>query len=234
MYTLTARAMEDARKKAFDHCLLMNRVHDSEYYEDIYDTYLEKEYQHMEEVWVNTKRTKEIYDKVYPKDESKLVGNYFVTIRPDERLIDFASFKTIVDKYLERKMIKSAFYSFEQKGESLETLGQGFHVHIIVMGTTCTSQAQLKDRTISTFKHCTAANCIEVCYIPDYQQRQNRVNYLVDYTSKKGYKIQTKIWDALWRQSVGLQDTYGICPLSSPVSGQRDTNIVEDHTVDQS
>lgn len=234
MYTLTARAMEDARKKASEHCQIMGRFRDPEYYEEIYERFLEIEYQHMEEVWINTKRTKEIYDKVYPKDKSKLVGNYFVTVRPDEQLIDFTSFKAIVDQYVTRKIWKEVFYSFEQKGESLETLGTGFHFHMIINGTSCTSKAQVLDRTISTFKCCTADNCIEVCYIPDHQQRQNRVNYLVDYTSKKGYKINTKIWDALWRQSIGLQDTYGICPLSSPVSGQRDTNIVEDHTVDQS
>lgn len=127
---------------------------------------------------------------------------FMITIRPDTNKINFATFKNDVDNFLTRTMFHKIHHcSFEQKGTSLDTLGHGFHVHII-SETTCRSKGEVLRNTISTFKRYTADNCIQVdvCKNPE----ETIQNYLIDYKSKDGHKEITKEWDARWREQVGL------------------------------
>lgn len=135
------------------------------------------------------------------------VKTYFITIRPDERQITFDDFYAIVRKFTERKCITSFQLSFEQKGLTLDTLGTGFHVHIIAQVTQRSKGELLRD-TQSTFARCTAANCIDVKPLARTVDVQNVSRYLTSYDSDDGHKIVTKEWDSLWRQKEGLSALY--------------------------
>lgn len=134
----------------------------------------------------------------------KANGTYLITIRPANGH-DLATFYETVRRFTDRKTIANFTLSFEQKGTSLETLGNGMHVHIVA-ATTFRSKADVLRAAISTFKHMAADNCIDVrlCRTPQLVI----ANYLVDYQSDDGHKQTTREWDALWRERTGLLPLY--------------------------
>lgn len=137
--------------------------------------------------------------------EEKATHTYFITIRPDETKTTFVNFYNDVRVFTLRRCFQNYTLSFEQKGTTEETLGQGYHVHIIARMTQRSKGEVLRD-TQSSFKQYTAANCIDVqvCKNPD----ETIQHYLVDYESKDGHKKPTQEWDAIWRANYSLQPTY--------------------------
>lgn len=139
---------------------------------------------------------------------AKATHTFMITIRPECKKINLHTFKQDVDSYIQRKMFKHIHgCSFEQKGTSDDTLGNGFHVHIVAE-TTCRSKGELLRNTISTFQQYTAAQCIQVdvCKNPESVVQ----DYLIDYKSQDGHKEITKEWDSLWRERERLA-----CPIKS-------------------
>lgn len=188
----------------------------------IYDTYRENGYSKEEsETIAKTTIMKDFdstctlgielmerFKNMIPKKDS---GHYMITIRPDEKKIKFAIFKTLVEKFVKKKMIIYT-YSFEQKGTNPETIGSGFHVHII--GTirqrdkhTALTQA------CNFFADCTNPNCIQIDYCKHPEATIQ--NYLIDYKSEDNHKEITKIGDNIWRNENNLQEIYSN-NLSSP------------------
>lgn len=130
---------------------------------------------------------------------------FMITIRPDTNKINFNDFYSLVYKYISRKCFVSYTLSFEQKGISTDTLGHGFHVHIIADLTQKGKAMVLRD-TQSTFNRCTAANCIQVdwCRNP----KETIQGYLIDYKSSDNHKQETKHWDQIWRERENLLSIY--------------------------
>lgn len=134
----------------------------------------------------------------------------FITIRPN-LTTTWVEFKQVCDKYLSSKRWIDGSYSYEQKGESLDTVGTGFHLHIIA-DTTWRSKAECLRDTINAFKSCCAPNCIKV--IPTKTPQKLIKDYLVDYKSDDDHKEVTQVWDALWRDNLQLPHLHNL-PLSS-------------------
>lgn len=105
--------------------------------------------------------------------------------------------------------------SFEQKGTTTETMGHGYHTHIIATMKQKSKGEVLRD-TQSSFQHTTAPNCIDVSLCKNPEEVVQ--NYLIDYVSNDNHKITTKEYDSIWRTSLNLQATYIELPtsLSSP------------------
>lgn len=165
-------------------------------------------------------------------DEGMLNSNnikqtYFITIRPDTSAIKFYEFYNTVSNYLNRKCFIDYKCSFEQKGTNDETLGQGFHVHIIAKMRQRSKGEVLRD-TQRTFKQSTSANCIQVDLLKTTEDLNQTIAYLDDYTSDDGHKMPTKEWDKEWRKRLGLQDSYKILgPLPAIKSGAGSVIIKE-------
>lgn len=120
-------------------------------------------------------------------------NTFFITVRPDEKKTTFQDFYAKVASFTKRQCFLSYTLSFEQKGTSDDTLGQGFHVHIVARMKQRSKGEVLRD-TQNTFKHCAAANCIDVSLAP--RPKELVQNYLVDYNANDGHKQETKQWDA--------------------------------------
>lgn len=131
--------------------------------------------------------------------------HFFITIRPDDKKIKFIDFYNKIYTFLHRKCIKSYFVTFEQKGMSVTDLGNGFHTHIICTSDVSGIKNMLKN-TQSTFKDCTAPNCIEVKHTFNKDELKDR--YLIDYESNDNHKFQTKEWDTLWRNKYNIKEYY--------------------------
>lgn len=128
---------------------------------------------------------------------------YMVTIRPSTKAT-WDQFYQKVESFLGRKFFVQYVRSYEQKGTSMETLGEGFHVHI-VCETTHRSKGELLRDTKSTFKQwiedgLVAENCIQVDLTKNPEALVK--NYLIDYVSEDDHKACTKEWDALWRAKI--------------------------------
>lgn len=143
---------------------------------------------------------------IKPEGE-QLKRTYFITIRPSMQDIDFEDFYTIVQKFVSRTCFINFRLTFEQKGTTHDTLGSGFHAHIIAEMRQRSKSEVLRD-TVSTFKCCTSANCIQVDILKTQKDLDNTIKYITEYTSDDDHKECTKEHDAQWRQLIGLRDMY--------------------------
>lgn len=140
--------------------------------------------------------------------------SFFCTIRPDCTKITFHDFFTkLCQDVLKRSWVKVIdAVTFEQKGTSLDTLGQGFHTHFIIE-TSMRSKGELLRALQSAFNKSTAGNCIDV------QLTKNKEyiidNYFEGYVSKDGHKESTCEWDKKWRDREGLKNIYRELPIKS-------------------
>lgn len=143
---------------------------------------------------------------VYTEMVGKTTTNhYFITIRPDESKTNLIDFIIKVEKFVKRKCFLDYTLSFEQKGTSIDTLGQGFHAHIVAECSWRSKGEALRD-TQSSFQKCTAPNCIEVKTTRNPQDIVN--NYMIEYKSDDGHKESTKQWDHIWRTTNNIKSIY--------------------------
>lgn len=179
-----------------------------EEYQKIYQSALDSEMKKFEEYLEFSSRLHERYLEVC--GSAKGDREYFITIRPDTTMCEFIDFRMKVEKFLERKCFISYTYSFEQKGECLEDLGKGFHVHIVAKMKQASKGNVLRDTLSSWNDWITtgkiAANCIHVLPTKNGEKLIN--DYLIEYKSDDEHKEPTKQWDEIWRSNNSLQNLY--------------------------
>lgn len=144
----------------------------------------------------------------------KVKKTYFITIRP-KCTITFDEFYNNVKQYVDRKCFINYQLTFEQKGTSDDTLGYGFHTHILAQMKQRSKGEVLRD-TISAFKKLCEPNCIQVDIIKNESDYNNTLSYITEYTSDDDHKIVTKEWDEKWRIKNNLENLYtNACPIKS-------------------
>lgn len=129
---------------------------------------------------------------------------FFITARPNPECT-WINFYNAVYKFTNRKCIQIYTLSFEQKGTSEETLGTGFHFHMVAK-TTHRSKGECLRDTKSSFAKTCAENAIQVN--PTRNPNDIIKKYLLEYESEDSHKACTKEWDALWRKKMDLDDLY--------------------------
>lgn len=132
----------------------------------------------------------------------------FITVnpRPGSSLTEF---KTALDKSVKKSFIKKSLYVIEQRGETMEELGNGFHAHILVNKGDY-RYSHTKREFASTFKKfcdTTKSSCFNVksCKEKDIRNRQN---YMI------GRKADPAKWlkqdmDIIFRKNHYFQSYYG-------------------------
>lgn len=144
-------------------------------------------------------------------------SNYWIliTIRPkDETLVRL---QEVTNRIVSKKWLKDkCLYVYEQKGETIEELGQGMHVHILAKligmkhGNKQKSKKQCLDEIISTcrtFKLNIEDNCIDAKVGPK-RDVQQVIGYLTGVkASEEKHKAQKM--DILWREKNGIISLYG-------------------------
>lgn len=143
----------------------------------------------------------EHYKTDIPKNNN---NTYMVTVRPKPG-VEWEEFRKQTDKTcMKSKQIEKCAYTYEQKAETEDKLGEGFHMHMVCKWNKPWSQV---------LQSCKAAwgkladeNCIKVRECPNPEEVLQ--DYMVDYKSKDGHKDKTKEMDTLWRQRMGLQPVY--------------------------
>lgn len=127
---------------------------------------------------------------------------WHITVRPDPTLVDCATFAAMVDKYLCRREFEWYFASLEQKGTSLETLGDGFHVHMVVKSTNMRSVAEILRGMKASFLTIAKPSAIQVDNLRRSSDVKTVVAYQLAHASHDGHKEPTQEWDAKWRDTL--------------------------------
>lgn len=129
---------------------------------------------------------------------------YLITIRPPTA-VDWNAFLERVKLLITRRCFREWTLSFEQKGTTEDTLGNGFHVHIVASVTQRSKGELLRDIS-STMKGLIGSEGIDI--EPTRNPGTIIQNYLIDYKSNDGHKELTHEWDTRWRLTMGLKATY--------------------------
>nr|UOF76971.1 rep protein [Cressdnaviricota sp.]UOF81647.1 rep protein [Cressdnaviricota sp.] len=221
--TIRKKALKDARI-AYDLATDTGHTNPQEIYDITYKKTIEfeeKEFRHYLEI---SKRLSDIYTDV--ASNTSIYNWYFITIRPDETKCTFSDFFKLVNSYVEKKMITEYTLSFEQKGTSIDTLGKGFHCHIVA-DSTCRSKGELLRRSQAHFKDVCSSNNIDIRTTKNPDDIIN--NYLIEYKSEDGHKETTKEMDTLWRSNNSLKSIYNTeDAVNKPVTASKtlDTSSV--------
>lgn len=95
-------------------------------------------------------------------------------------------------------------YAFEQKGETLDTLGQGFHVHIIITTNKANYYPSHILRDAKKAWHYVASNCIQVDTLKNLAKAKGYIRGDKAQDEKQGAVAM----DSVWREKIGIKEIY--------------------------
>lgn len=164
-------------------------------------------------------------DDVRRRSPSLCQRTWFITVRPDPN-INFPDFYEACRKMTTRSCWDWYEIAFEQKATDDDTLGYGFHLHMIAKGKV--QKSQIARNLMSTFQKVIGnSQAIKIEDLKTDDDVQACRNYIVNYESKDGHKVPTKEYDEKWRRQIGLEHIYTntLPPLPSLVGRQCDLQI---------
>lgn len=148
------------------------------------------------------------------KNEMKLTGKwFFITLRPENKHEHrFIEFKPQVEEYLKRSMFEEWLAVYEQKGENIETLGKGFHVHIVAKCADWATKKKMINDTKSTWKKWLGGDVpdafVQIDKIETEQHRSQLLdNYMIG-NKKDEWKKPAVLMDKAFRLMHKLDDSY--------------------------
>lgn len=160
----------------------------------------------------------EEFDLAYPdKNKNKCPNDlYKLDIRPPPDLNFKDYFKFLKVLFLNYKLFELEKLVFEQRGDTNENLGFGFHCHSIV------KLIQIKKGKTNTLKQIQtiikklklddtlALNCIELKPLKTQEYHSNILKYIDVKTFNKSDISKKPAWDKNeeWRKSLNLKDEY--------------------------
>lgn len=147
------------------------------------------------------------------KGNDKISGKwFFITLRPEKKHEHrFNDFKQEVMEYLKRTMFIDWTMVFEQKGETEETLGEGYHCHILSRCADWATKQKMINDTKSTWKKWLNGD------VPDAFVQIDKVETTTDHDNKIKYMSGDKAdeWkqkavemDILFREKYHLEKLY--------------------------
>lgn len=133
----------------------------------------------------------------------------FVNVNPapNHQLLDF---QKVIEKAMTKKFIKSYLYVLEQRAETEEEMGKGFHTHIIIEIDETKSYSQAVKELARTFSVvCDTSNIhLFSCQKIKENDINKRRNYILGEKSDETKHLKQKI-DKVWRKEYFLRDYYG-------------------------
>jgi hypothetical protein len=171
----------------------------------------------------------EIWEEVCgkPNKAGKVNDKYFLTIRPsDEMSLD--TFYKLVKKIMARRLWIHFHLVWEQKGECIEDLGKGKHIHAVLTlrspakGKKFHLDAIINEVRKANLQDLLTANNIDLRKITDEKNLSDTYKY-IDVSMFGKHDIRKKeSWslDAEWRRRVYLKPVYEYIDDMDEVLGQ--------------
>lgn len=159
----------------------------------------------MDEVWQDVAS---LLDKQRRNIRSMNTFNYYwVTINPKPD-ITLDKFITYIEKVVNRRMINKCVYSFEQRGETEQTAGNGLHCHLLCETKVSYNNNIFAQRIRQLFvEHVGNINThVHIIKIPS-DWKDDKIEYIrgLKWDPDKEQKINI---DRIWRMEKGLQPYY--------------------------
>lgn len=132
-----------------------------------------------------------------------------VSIRPPDT-VEFKVFKNIVDKILNKKWLKDYILVWEQKGETIETMGKGKHIHILLNrnGKKFSEVKREIDNTIKCIIDLKVYSAHDYKLASDDDDNVVRLKNYILGTKKDEYKHPAQEIDILFREKYNLKSYY--------------------------
>lgn len=193
-------------------------------YENLYEQYLDEEFRLLEKGLQLKPRLDELlikYNMANAKPENLSKNYLWITLRPADIHVDrFNDFKHIVlTQYLTRNMFINYKYAWEQKGETPDEIGKGYHIHILAHCPNYLKGTQLKKDTKSTFnKFCNGEvhdAFVDYKYVRTKDDFFSKRAYMMGYKSDD-WKDPACAMDIPWRKKYNLDNLYGDLDLENP------------------
>jgi hypothetical protein len=171
----------------------------------------------------------EIWEEVCgkPNKAGKVNDKYFLTIRPsDEMSLD--TFYKLVKKIMARRLWIHFHLVWEQKGECIEDLGKGKHIHAVLTlrspakGKKFHLDAIINEVRKANLQDLLTANNIDLRKITDEKNLSDTYRYIDVLTFGKHDVRKKESWslDAEWRSRVHLKPVYEYIDDFDEVLGQ--------------
>lgn len=161
------------------------------------------------------------FDLAYPEKNAnkdkcdKFLMKLDIRPHPDLKINEF--FKLLKSIFLKEDLFDLIKLVFEQRGDTDETLGNGFHCHSVVK--CLIDNKDFKIRALNQIKtiikklkldHILSLNCIEFKALKTNNYLNNHLKYTDVKTFNKSDVSKKSAWDndARWRKSINLKDEY--------------------------
>jgi hypothetical protein len=187
--------------------------------------YADKLYQEIADNQFKDEEILRIYHEFRTSKEEKLGNILWITFNPQPD-VTFQDFFNQSQNFIKKKWVISAIWVIEQRGQSIEELGKGYHAHFLVWRQPDKRPNQVIKETKSHFrKFCNAEShsClrIENCKEQDIEYRKNYM--LGEKKFKEGDDKHLKqYYDVKWRQLIGEPSYY-----SKNISVSEDKSVKE-------
>lgn len=130
----------------------------------------------------------------------------WITINPYED-IEIDKFQRTVNKVLQKKWLKDYILTYEQRGDSLETIGEGPHCHMLILRDG-KRPSEIRKEIYNTCKNiCSDMNKVHIQFIKDENHLENIRNYLKGNKVDEHKRQKVEI-DKRWRSAYCIADYY--------------------------
>lgn len=183
-----------------------------------YDLAIRVEFLELEKVMKLMPKLDELLQKhnISTKLEKLDENLFWITLRPsDDHKHRFSEFMLFTkQKYLDRQMFLSKTWVWEQKGEDMDNLGKGYHIHILATLTKTTNKGHLLRNTKSTFSKFLGGDVpdafVEIKKVDNQIYKNNLLHYIsgVKVSTEEVNKERAVEMDAHFRARYNLEDFY--------------------------
>lgn len=136
-------------------------------------------------------------------------GYVFITINPKPD-VSLQAFRDKVDKFVERNMFTEYRYVYEQRSETEEEMGKGFHAHILLKRNLDYKPYKIGVNTKNTFKDITEVNNPKILNIQNIGAdfAKDKDEYMTGVKTGEN-KDKKQAIDILWRKANNIESVYG-------------------------
>lgn len=142
-------------------------------------------------------------------DNDDITYGYMINCNPDEKLVDIHKFIEICKKAMTKCWIQHYCWVIEQRGDSDETMGNGFHFHALVIPQESKRPSQVCREFANSFKKATDTsnwNWFQTKQLKK-QEFERKINYLVGIKTEESKQIKQR-YDVKYRKKIGIEKAY--------------------------
>lgn len=171
-----------------------------------------EEIQHISRTVVQRETIKSIHNNsLKERKESSIQPYIFITVNPNATC-SLQDFSNLINKMLLKKWLTSYIYVIEQRGQTEEDMGKGFHMHLVITKPEGKSAAHCIREIGSTFKKiCDISNfhCYNTKSISE-EEYQRKLKYMLgekESTSDNRKDLKQSM-DKIWRVRNNIEPFY--------------------------